>query len=129
MKELIQVGRIAAIFIGDKANRFAIYNDPVSSVYNKLFYYTDNETPYITKIPKGFNTILGRALELTEEQKEMCVVEEKVDIENKFGNELLAYPDYENKGCYVLSANESYTSLLEAHQIDNNYILILNNEG
>ena len=53
----------------------------------------------------------------------------KVDIENKFGNELLAYPDYENKGCYVLSANESYTSLLEAHQIDNNYIIILNKEG
>jgi hypothetical protein len=122
MKELIQVGRIAAVKVPEDATDFEMKG------YRLIYYPKDNSCLYSVKLPfKG--KLLGRALELTEEQKEMCVVEEKVDIENKFGNELLAYPDYENKGCYVLSANESYTSLLEAHQIDNNYILILNKEG
>ena len=69
-------------------------------------------------------TILGRALELTEEQKEMCV---EKDLESGFGVPM--YRIYTAKSWTTESIHQSYTSLLEAHQIDNNYILILNKEG
>jgi hypothetical protein len=116
MKELIQVGRIAAVKVPEKSDRLRISR--ITGKPRLVFYASYSEYSNWIHLPEGNWTILGRALELTEEQKRLVL----------WHDTNLSGRDFIN----VISSNKletTYTSLLEAHQIDNNYILILNKEG
>jgi hypothetical protein len=115
MKELIQVGRIAAVNLPMKAERIGL-----SLLCHNLIYQMNHYDPYWkfnyaerreVKLPESNWTILGRALELTEEQKVLTIIHSSIS----------------DKTIVITGRLDVfYDAFLEAHQIDNNYIIILN---
>lgn len=109
--ELIREGSVMFVKVPTKADNLTIRGNALFYDYP---YFEPNDFPNPIYLPEGNLTILGKAFELTEEQKVLTIMHSSIS----------------DKTIVITGRLDVfYDAFLEAHQIDNNYILILKNEG